>query len=157
MKTLLPFIHWFGFETDIDDPSDIHFYQTIILAPSGVDALDWGDKLADHLIQKGEVKQIHSSWIEKIIPTLIEKEKIISINWEKVSCQELETYYQGTASHKKDPSDKNINAFISSTNEKDAKAVWTNYLLNNYPEYKIETCCRPSISITKVGQHVDWL
>ncbi len=156
MNSLQPFIYWFGFEDNIDEQSDIHFYQTIILALSAEEALSWGDNLAKEFKEKGEAKNIHSSWIEDVIPVIITTEGTTPINWENVLHQEMEQYYQGTASSK-DKSCKNINAFILSKNEKDAKNLWNSYLLENQLNYKFETCCKPSISITKVGVPVDWL
>ena len=155
MSSLKPFIYWFGFEDNIDS-QDIHFYQTIILASSEKEALDWGNKLTDKLIENGDAKSIQSSWIEDVIPLIITEHGSISISWEILSRLEIEQYYQGTASSK-DKSHNNINVFISTKDEKSAKNLWHSYLLENLPDFKFETCCKPSISITQVGMNVDWL
>jgi len=155
MKIIKPFIYWFGFE-DNTDIQDIHFYQTIILASSKQDALAWGNKLSYKLIENGNAKTIKSSWIEDVIPILITEDGVASISWEVISRSEIERYYQGAASSK-DKSHTNINAFISAKDEKSAKNLWHSYLLENMPNFKFETCCKPSISITKFGMNVDWL
>ena len=155
MNSLKPYIFWFGFEDNIDN-QDIHFYQTIILASSKQDASAWGNKLADKLIENGDAKRIQSSWVEDVIPLIITENGLVSINWEAISRPEIELYYQGTASSR-DKSCNNINAFISTKDEKSAKHLWQSYLSENLPHFKFETCCKPSISITKFGVDVDWL
>lgn len=156
MNSLQPFIYWFGFEDNIDSQSDTHFYQTIILALSAEEALSWGDNLANKLIEKGEAKGIHSSWIEDVVQVLLTPKGNEKIFWENISREVLEQYYQGTASTK-DESGRNINAFIASKSEKEARDIWKNFLLVKYPNHKIETCTKPAISITQVGMSVEWL
>jgi hypothetical protein len=151
-----PFIYWFGFEDNVDDQFDIHFYQTIILALSAEEALSWGDNLAKKLIEKGEAKSIHSSWIEDVVQFLLTPKGSETISWENISHEILEQYYQGTASTK-DESGRNINSFIVSKSEKEARDIWRDFLLEYYPNHKIETCTKPAISITQVGMLVDWL
>jgi len=156
MSDLKPFIFWFGFEEVTDDESDIHFYQTIILGSSIEEVFSWGNALTKEFVKKKRAQSIHSSWVEEVIPELITHEGTIALDWPNVSRQELEQYYQGTATSK-NRSDKNINAFIFSDSEVKAKKRWNQFLLTSHPDFKIETCTKPAISITKVGIWVDWL
>ena len=160
MKNSKVFIYWFEFEDSAtpksDEQSNIYFYQTIILAPSSAEALSWGDTLSNELVKKGDAVSIRSSWLEDVIPVLITPNGHKAINWESISRKEIESYYQGTASSN-DKLGKNINAFIYANSEKNAKRFWYDYLLENQLNYKVETCSKPAISITKVGMSVDWL
>lgn len=156
MNSLQPFIYWFGFEENIDEEPDIHFYQTIILALSAEEALSWGNNLSNKLIEKGEAKSIHSSWIEDVVQFLLTPKGNEEISWENISREVLEQYYQGTATTRDEPR-RNINSFIVSKSEKEARDILRNFLLENYPNHKIETCTKPAISITKVGMSVEWL
>ena len=159
MSVLKPFLYWFGFELEqhesANDQSEIYFYQTIIVAFSDMEAKRWGDCLSKEFVEKGNAKKVYSSWIEDVIQFVLTQNSIEHIDWTNVSQDQLENHYQGTASSKK-KSDRNLNAFISSTTRNKARDIWNNYLIENHPNHRIETCCKPRITITQTGNYVEW-
>lgn len=155
MDSLRPYIYWFGYEEGKDENLEVHFFQTIVLSPSRKEAFSWGEIFSTDFVRKDVTRKIHSAWVEDVIPDLIVSTGSKPIDWNNISCRKIETYFQGTASKSSNLED-NINGFISTSKEQDAKKIWETFLASNYPEHTFRTCSKTPIAIARIGIYPDF-